>query len=62
MKTAQKKLGIALLVIAALIVVTSLILWIIGILDRPTSMLSGAGALFLLGIVAVTRPREESDE
>jgi len=51
----RRRLGIALLVLAGLIVGASLVLWIIGTIDRPSSLMSGAGALALLGIVAVTR-------
>jgi hypothetical protein len=62
MKSIQRKLGIAMLVIAGLIVGVSLSLWVAGTLEQPTRLLPGAGALFLLGMIAITRPREEDEE
>jgi hypothetical protein len=61
MKNIQRKLGIVMLAIAGLIVGVSLSLWITGSLEQPTRLLPGAGALFLLGMIAITRPREDED-
>ena len=60
-ETIHRKLGVAMLAIAGLIVGLSLFLWMIGTLERPTSMLPGAGVLFLLGLIAISRPRDEDD-
>ncbi|MBU1049013.1 hypothetical protein KKG90_03200 [Candidatus Bipolaricaulota bacterium] len=61
MKNIQRKLGIVMLALAGLIAGASVSLWIAGTSEQPTRMLTGAGALFILGMIAITRPREEDD-